>query len=190
MEKKSSLYKTLLIISLILLVPTAVVSVQNVIGSSAGDDVFLRFSGVLSILAAIVGIYYIATGFKKEHANAFKIYMACYVLSLLTSLISAGSYGTELLPLILTSIMFGLSLVLFLGKDLGKRNSQIYCSIIVILAIGLFLQVLISHMFVANGGDAYGTMLAIRQSSNLVLSLVLAVMMYAKYVDKTSRDRE
>ena len=189
MEKKSSLYKTLLVISLILLVPTAVVSVQNVIGS-AGDDIFLRFSGVLSILAAIVGIYYIATGFKKEHANAFKIYMACYVLSLLTSLISAGSYGTELLPLILTSIMFGLALVLFLGKDLGKRNSQIYCSIIVILAIGLFLQVLISHMFVANGGDAYGTMLAIRQSSNLVLSLVLAVMMYAKYVDKTSRDRE
>ncbi len=189
MEKKSSLYKTLLIISLILLVPTAVVSVQNVIGA-AGDDIFLRFSGVLSILAAIVGIYYIATGFKKEHANAFKIYMACYVLSLLTSLISAGSYGTELLPLILTSIMFGLALVLFLGKDLGKRNSQIYCSIIVILAIGLFLQVLISHMFVANGGDAYGTMLAIRQSSNLVLSLVLAVMMYAKYVDKTSRDRD
>ena len=189
MDKKSSTYKVLLIISLILLIPTAIISIQNVI-SSATEDIFLRISGVLAILAAIFGIYYIATGFKKEHAKVFKLYMDCYVLSLFFDLISAGSYGTEILPLILIAIMFGLALVLLLGKDLGKRNSQIFCAIIVILAVGLFLQVIISHMFVEKGGDAYGTLLAIRQSSNLVLSIVVAVMTYAKYADKTARGRE
>ena len=187
-KTKNPFYKVLLIAVLILSVGVLVLSFFNIFGSDSGT--FMRFSGAFAAVAAASGFYYIVTGYTKAHAEAYKVFAACFVLSVLSDVIGVGTDTSQSILIALLAIIFGLTLVIVIGKDLGEGNSKILCTFIVVLSIAAFILTLIINPDTLRGSDTKGILHIIRSGANLVLSVILAVATFGKYIDKSRRDSQ
>lgn len=139
---------------------------------------------IINFLSIAVAFMYFFKGYSKDAAKYFRIVMlfdaATYILDCLYLAvkpiqvdIDAGIYAS--LALIL--VMYGNTLIIAIGKDLGKKASLLIYGCNTLLYVANFVSSL--------GGNISELTVALIW---LILSLVGLIMIEAKYMDKENRN--
>lgn len=174
------LNKGLLVTAYVLLALSAGLSIYLIINNSIDYPVGLCVVDLISVVLALV---YFIKGYAFSAANYFKLAMffnaAAYVLDYLLLAINptglAANAGTYI-SLAVTLIMYGNTLLIAVGKDLGQRAS--------LIIYGSNIALYIINILATNNTSAAAEIAAIIWISNTVVGLI---MIRAKYIDKTNR---
>lgn len=183
LQTKNALYKVILIITLLLMIPCALASALIVVGQDTMTT--LRISGTAAIVTLLLGFYYVTRGYSKEQAWAFRSFMYCFALTMLMTVVFVGGNTDSMPAIALSTVMFGLICVIASGKDLGKKKSLWICALICVLGAAALIEGLIRNPVTEIGG--HGAAVAVRTVSNLLLGILLLMMTVAKYIDKAAR---
>ncbi len=136
----------------------------------------MLFSCIMVIITSVFAWVYCVTGYKKNRAAYFKYF--CYAL-LLMFLIGGWALNESIPALLmcLRTISFGSLAVIAFALDLGKAKSTIFSLIMVVsslIELGHFLfavqETLIPAVFI-----------------DVVMSIIMFIMVKAKYADKKRR---
>ena len=187
-KEKKPIYSVLLTICLIVSGLLAAINIVSIV--SPETSIWIRISSVLVVLALVAAIIYIAKGYSKDMAWAYFAFLICYIGGLLFSLINSAVLSHNIFSIVIAAIVYGLVIAIAVSKDLGERNSMMFCGIIVLLCVIKFVENSAKHSIISPENDALGTILSIRYASQLLLAILLTVITYAKYLDKADRKRE
>ena len=176
-------FKIVLVLCLIFIIAGLCGAVQTVF--SADATLCMQLSAASSMLALLFAGYYMIDGFQKNAAGYFKAYGALFALTLLFTMMDIGSTKLPFKEWILLGIGLALALavILFVGRDLGKGKSFALCALI-------FLWFAYSAFYASRLrpiDDPRVVQIIISSATNLILSLLFGVMIYAKYADKAAR---
>lgn len=188
MENKS--YLKLKILHLILMAIALVLSVFIIVKTCDFTTIYgvlaLLFSFV-RLIALIFGLVYIFNGFKKDVSNFYKGYMLLYVVSMfLFSTNSIATKDVSYFEAFLNNGALVASLVLAIGKDLGKKNT--YIAAIALLLCTLVPLIIYGFTFTNYGNE--GLIFLGCAISNFLLAVTATFMVYEKYTDKVARGRK
>lgn len=143
-----------------------------------------KVDAIICVVGLLFGFAYTLSGFIKESAKLYKVFIVFYSINCLFSiynycsqaLIRTSFIGVK--PILLVGHIFVaiLAIILAFIKDLGKQKSyKLSYSLLIISAI-MFASTVIA--------DSNNVEIGL---SNLVLALLEVVFIYAKYTDKQSR---
>lgn len=130
---------------------------------------------VVTMFTLMFAALYFMLGYKKNSAIYYKMFVWSYAVGM--GVLVLLMEGKPLVFIISSLINYGILFVLAVGKDLGKVRSYILC------ILGLLLETLSVILFIR----IFGTQYISCMSSKVLLSILLLVMIYAKYADKDSR---
>lgn len=190
MSKQSTKFKVLSIITAILLA-LSIAGCLHVLIEKAGT--YFMISAVVEGVAIIFAILYYIFGFKKNAALFYQLFMLFYAFTYLAEmLVSALDYnnlGVEsIVPatVVFSMIMYGNTLILAIGKDLGKKVSYALCGINILFyalpIVGTFVPDIVTFsndMVKQSSITLYGIW--------LVMAINALVMTIGKYADKAER---
>ena len=139
----------------------------------------VKIDSTLCIIALVFGLFYSLSGYKKDAAKYYKVFMYLYfvsnILSLASQLIAPMFGKKDFFVVSINAIVLILVFVLTFIKDLGVNKSTNISLIILLLSvIKLFYDV-------ANKTTIPSEFV------NLILACILCVFVSAKYKDKESR---
>lgn len=169
--KKVGVFNTVLII---------LVVIYDSLRLVTGNTLLPKISIAIHFGAYIAGILYAVSGYKKDAAKYYKVFMLFLVVSEILSFVSKMDRSEPpMFSMILSGICVFAALILFFVKDFGKKNTIAICSMSLILHISNLLYTLInaSAKFQAATGPI----------SDSILLIVALVFIVAKYEDKASR---
>ena len=162
----------------------------------SGSGLYYSVSAAAELLALVFSVMYYLRGYNKDAAKYFRMFMlfyACtYIAETLATVLGYDDLGvisdvSE--SVVFSMILFGNTLVLALGKDLGTRVSYTLCLInaafYALPIIGLFIPGMIN--FETEQIKAASIIL---YCTWFVLSLNAFIMTVAKYKDKAARGSE
>lgn len=146
------------------------------------SDIFSRSGHLLAascvqLLALLSALFYCLYGYKKDTAIYYRTFMALYAFSEIMRIVTFSSIGNSFKTTLL-AIIFGALCVLAEAKDLGKKRSVAIGSIVFVMSVMLPLY----NVFI--GKAIWG---GISKYSDIVLSIILCLMILAKYEDKAER---
>ena len=172
---------SLMIIHMIMMVGIIVVNVAVLmIYASRLQTYFGSFSigvyliSLINILSLVCGIVYLLKGYSKDAAifyKAFIVLAALYTSSTVLTSLTSGVYYKAVLHVIKVIIM----LILVFGKNLGKRNTWILFSAIVLADVAVLLTSLHNPAGI------------ISQASQLLMDGTIGLAIRGKYADKDAR---
>ena len=170
-----------LILMGITIVITCIDLFQMISGLRDGKDllVMLRlFSDVVRIVAMMIGLIYLVTGYKKSSANYYKYFFVMLILAEISRLLVLFVRDSNILLLISGSVSVMLSIVLLAKKDLGRNRSLIVLFVLIVieLVIGIFMA--LQNVTLGQLGSDF---------SMLMLLGTAGFMISAKYIDKELR---
>lgn len=170
-------FKKVGIFNLVLIV---FVVVYDSIRLATGNSMLPKIIILVHFVAYFAGLLYAFSGYRKNGARYYKIFMLCLSVSEILSLVGKlNRPEPSTLSLILSGICIALSLVLLFGKDLGNKLSITACSLCLVIHLYNFFHTLINATtkFQAVTGPLSDTIM-------LVIALVFII---AKYEDKKER---
>ena len=179
------LYKAVLIFNLLCIAAGVIFAARTAVSPEA--DIYLQISSLCAMPAMLYAAYYLLAGFGKNAAKYYKLFAALFLFFEAVVLIALFLSRAAALPLLLTACVLVLLAVLLFVKNLGKTVSLTLCALIFVLCVIRLITGIAAHPGPALGGDAYGTLLMGRSAIGVILALLLGVLNYAKYVDKTAR---
>lgn len=170
MAQKSKSFKVFCLLDCFALL---LVLFANLFSLVTQDSAFLEIlsSGAI-LIAAAVSVFYVLDGCRKADAPYFRLYLVFFALCKVFELLSLPRY------LILLILSFLCVCMLAQGKNLGKKTSIVYA----LLACGFDLLRAVLCL-VADGLDV----VSVHSVSNLILSLTVVLVVFAKYQDKAAR---
>lgn len=182
------MFKTKKWVNVLILVFTAIcilicicASVVDAISPSASD--WGKMNSAVGVIALCFAGYYMAKGYSKSEAKFFKIFAYLYALNELCTVIGSAIGTDDRFPLIISIGGLILSLVFAFGKNLGK-----VISLILVAAIFIIQAVSVEYAVVKAAENVmFGSLSVVNLAIMVVLSAMLFVMTYAKYVDKAER---
>lgn len=127
---------------------------------------------LLTLFAALI---YCIKGCGKASADWFMFFLIMFTVMKFVFAVAARKATSALVP-VTEVIPFGMLCVLAVAKDLGKNKSFI-------LAVVVLLASLVQFMFLTLEGNS----LPASAFGSVILSVVLLVMLEAKYEDKATR---
>lgn len=166
----------------ILIVLCAAANVYLLCSPSA--KVMPKVGTVLNLLALICATVYFMDGYKKQSQFFYKGFFAFYAIHLLT-----GTYGMvmDFEPsvmsaawILLFEVTFANLLMLFIPANLGGKKSEVLAILNMCLWIGFLTFDVIT-------GKLTSPIYAIRISSYVLCSILIVVLVLAKYNDKKER---
>jgi len=175
MEKKTAVPKWVNYVLVIILTAIIVNNVITIISSEDPFGVNLNYIAFLNIIACTPAIYYCLSNHEKTAGKAYIVFCAVYAVTELLKLFLRGQSGISIV-VITPALVFASLVVLCLAKDLGKKKSYILALLVVALSVVDLIYVIV------NSYDAIMYM-----SQNIILSICLFMMVYAKYKDKELR---
>ena len=141
-------------------------------------SMLVNIDSIVCIIALVFGLFYSLSGYKKDSAKYYKVFMYLYfvssVLSLLVPSIAPLSGKIDFFIVSINVIILILVFVLAFIKDLGVNKST-YISIFILIlnVVKLFYNVKMTVLLLG--------------FSNLILACIVCVFVSAKYKDKESR---
>ena len=185
LKTENKLYKTILIVFLVLIAAGLAVSAQAVVNEES--DAWTRISGAFIMFALISAGHYLLEGYAKNAASYFKAFLALFSAALFTSMIAIAVTSTNGFPILLCGLAFGVVLALLLSKDLGRKYSFILCAAVIVCTLASLVYSIVRVLNGAIVGKVLPTTVIGSNASRLILACVLGVMMYAKYLNKAER---
>jgi len=172
MEKKLS-FKIVSIVDLFLLLVSIYANILGIVK----DNNSLQY--IFNLLAIIFALAYCFIGYKKKGNLYYRLFSGFLALKEMMAIMHIGVYET--VPgytFIIFTICYGVYLLLAVAKDLGKELSLVLTLVNVILSAFSFAYVAMNVQYIS---------VITYNSTRLVLTLVLLIMVYAKYNDKKVR---
>ncbi len=154
---------------------------------------YLQIATVTELIAVAGALEYMFKGCKKDSARYFRVFFYMYAVELYFTIIFSasqiGAHDNSLLGVVLCTIEFALTIVMAVGKDLGKRNSLLLCLALIVLSLIMLISSMVINPGVPFWGDEYGTALALFFAGQLSLSVVSGAVVIAKYEEKAERKK-
>ena len=135
-------------------------------------------SSAVRILAMVVGILYLVSGYKKSSAKYYKLFFCLMVVALVFRLAVFITNKLSTLMIVGAVATIILAIVLMAGKDLGKNVSYSLLAALVIIEILLKLPLGLSGVSIGQLGG---------ELSMFMLYGTAGFMITAKYIDKALR---
>lgn len=191
-EANTSKWKKIVNVILLILV-VAEIPLNAVIIGLGAVDIIPRIGAAVNVVALAYAALYMLMGYQKQAATGFKGFVIFFSITLLIACASCSLLGSEIIYAVIEgvyAISFGCSLVIVVAKDLKWKKSITLCGVITAINFVMFVIIMIFAKGVSNGGNLQGSVYQVRSSAMLLGSVILIVMMYAKYEDKKARGRE
>ena len=148
-----------------------------------GKDIPGIVAASLSAFATVAALAYVFTEYRKKSAPFYRAFLLLFAAAEVAVVVRhALEAEPRLIPVVLFSIAATLLVALTFGKDIGKVCSFVFCG--VTFAANL-AELLLGVLFPPLGADVI--IEVILSVSGIVLSLLLAIMIFAKYTDKAAR---
>ncbi len=189
MENKMKRLRALSVVNAVLLV-SAMAGCLYVLFANQG--LYYSVTAVTELLALVFSLFYYLRGFQKDAAKYYRLFMLFYAFTYLAenaaSLMNYQTIGVDLSAgtVLFSMIMYGNTLILAVGKDIGKKASYALCAfnvlVYVLPLIGGFIPGLIS--FESESVQVSNILL---YAIWLIVALNAFVMTVAKYTDKSIR---
>jgi len=172
MEKKLG-FKIVSVIDLVLLLVSIYANVLGILK----DSNILQY--VFNLLAILFAFAYCFVGYKKNGNLYYRLFCGFLALKEMMAITYIGLYeNVPAFTFIIFLICYGSYLVMAVAKDLGKEVSLILALVNTVLSAIAFVFVAINAQYIS---------VITYNSTRLVLTLVLLIMVYAKYTDKKIR---
>ena len=148
-----------------------------------GRDIPGIVAASLSAFATVAALTYVFTEYRKKSAPFYRAFLLLFAAAEVAVVVRhALEAEPRLIPVVLFSIAATLLVTLTFAKDIGKSCSFVFCFAIFAANVA---ELLFGILEPIEGGDVIlSIILAV---SGIVLSLLLAIMIFAKYVDKAIR---
>lgn len=150
----------------------------------ASGKIMPKIGAVLNLIALVSATVYCSHGYHKEESIFYKGFFFFYALHLLIGTFSMvmdfGNSMTAAVWMLAFEITFANTLLLFVPDNLGKKKSKIIADIDVIIWI---ICLIYQFAFRSDSAEMY----ALRIASYLLTAVLAAVLIHAKYADKTRR---
>lgn len=133
---------------------------------------------IITTISLVFALIYISFEYKKNVSLFYKLFIGFYTVSQLFKFPSAIKMG-GLFEVILIAITFGMLCVLLIALNLGKWKSLSLACVVVVCSVCHLVKMFVSPTgknAMNLGGIAY-----------FVLSVVLLMVILAKYIDKDER---
>ena len=142
-------------------------------------SMLVNIDSIVCIIALVFGLFYSLSGYKKDSAKYYKVFMYLYfasnILSLMVPLLAPKFETVNYFIASINAVILVLVFILTFINDLGVNKSTNLSMLILLLnIIKLFYDV--SNKTTMQSGF-----------SNLILACILCVFVSAKYADKASR---
>jgi len=172
MERKIG-FKIVSIIDLLLLLVSIYANVLGIMK----DNNYLQY--IANLLAIILAFAYYFVGYKKKGNLYYRLFSGFLALKEMLAIMYIGVYeNVPAYTFIIFTICFGVYLILAVAKDLGKKLSFVLASINIALSAFAFAYVAMNVKYIS---------VITYNSTRLILTLVLIIMVYVKYNDKEIR---
>ena len=173
-------FKKVGIFNLLLIV---LVVIYDSIRLATGHSLMPKIVILVHFVAYFVGLLYAFSGYKKDAARYYKIFMFLVAASEALSFVGKLTRSEpSTLMTVLSGVCIAIALSLTIVKDLGNKFSIVLCSISI--AIHLY-NVIHTAIFASAKFQAISGPL-----SDLILLIVALVFILAKYEDKFARGTE
>ena len=170
---------------LILMTFTTIVTIVGMVhmikrfgGDINGLLTIRMLSSVVRILAMVVGVVYLVSGYKKSSAKYYKLFFCLMMIALVFRLLVFITTGKSTIMIIGAVATIVLAIVLMAGKNLGRNISYALLAILTVIEILLLLPVGISGISLGQLGG---------ELSMFMLYGTAGFMITAKYLDKSLR---
>jgi len=145
--------------------------------AAARFDIVRNICFVPDFASVILAVCYCFGGYTKSSAGFFKAVVFLRLISTVIALITIFP-AHQWFPFVLTLILFACTAVFAFVKDIGKVRSMAMAVLMILIPIAYIVYTVSAVGFQYLVG-AYFTA--------LLQSIIFAIMVYAKYEDKTSR---
>ena len=181
MERKES--TNVLIFTLIAIPAILAILADAYLITRLGRDICGIVTASLSAFATIAALTYVFTEYRKKSVGFYRAFLLLFAAAEISTVVGhALTAEPKLVSVVLFSIAATLLAALTFGKDIGKVCSFMFCFVIFAANVA---ELLFGIFQPEEGTDLIlGIILAI---SGIVLSLLLAIMIFAKYADKAAR---
>lgn len=173
------------IVHLVLMCLTIVITFVGIIqmtkrlGTGTDGVVMIRLlSSAVRVSAMVVGILYMASGYKKSAAGYYKLFFCLMVISLIFRLMVFITNKVNTLMIIGAVVTIILAIILMAGKDLGRNVSFAILAALIIIEVLLKFPISLSDISIGQLGG---------ELSMFMLYGTVGFMITAKYIDKTLR---
>ena len=186
MKKSNTLLK---IVNLFFLVLGCFLFVHSLFPKESRPSVFASdfvsiFDLVVGVFAYIAALFYLISGYKKDAARYYKIFMTMVLITtVITAINVMGNNKANLLTSTLIILLVVLTTIMATGKDIGKIKSYY-------IAIGVvFIQILLIVEMIVEFDTSF---ILFRDAllysfCKLVLFVTAGLLVAGKYSDKDSR---
>ena len=181
MEKKES--TNVLIFCLISVPAILAILADAYLITRLGRDITGIVTASFSAFATVAALTYVFTEYRKKSAPFYRAFLLLFAAAETSMVVwHALAPKPQMIPLVLFAIAATLLVTLTFAKDIGKSCSFVFCFAIFAANVA---ELLFGILEPIEGGDVLlSIILAV---SGIVLSLLLAIMIFAKYVDKAIR---
>ncbi len=173
------------IIHLVLMVATLLITVVGLfqmfrkLGSGQDWALLVRMiSSIVRIMAMVVGIIYLVSGYKKSSAGYYKLFFCLMVVVLILRTMVFLANGMNAIMVAGSILTIIIAFVLLVGKDLGRDVSLILLTAMIVIEILLKLPFSFEGMSIGQLGG---------ELSMFMMFGTAGFMMTAKYIDKELR---
>ena len=181
-NKKYLPFKIAHLILMALTTIITIVGMVNMIKRFGGDMNGLlsirMLSSIVRILAMVVGIIYLVSGYKKSSARYYRLFFCLMMIALVFRLLVFITTGKSTIMIIGALATIILAIVLMIGKNLGRNVSYALLAVLIIIEILLLLPVGLSGISLGQLGG---------ELSMFMLYGTAGFMIVAKYLDKSLR---
>ncbi len=179
--KDSKKFLVVMIINVVLLVAAIII---NIIGLNFTISPQL----IVNLVAIAFAMAYLIFDYTKEGNKLFRLFVGFLAIKEIYAIVNMAMF--EIVPwfaIVLTVISYSAPLLICLSKDFGAKKSYATCFVYIAVSIASLVYTSVMLPGLVNGGTMEGTVLAIYNTTRLILTLILLLMVYAKYQDKYSR---
>ena len=170
-------FKKVGIVNLILI---ELVLIYDVIRLFKGDSAIGQATIIVHILGYFVGLLYAFSGYKKDAAKYYKLYMLAVLVAEVMSIFNlAPRTQPDVISYVLRGACIVFAILLTFAKDLGSKTTLSICSASLFIHIFNLVRIIIN----ANNKLAAAT----NSVSDLALIIIALVFILAKYEDKKAR---
>jgi len=171
MEKNS--FKIVTVIDFVLLLVSIYANYIGIVNNNADIQY------ILNLVAIALALVYCFVEYKKNGNLYYRLFSGFLAVKEMVVLAHVGVYeDVPAFTFFVFTICFGVYLLIAVAKDLGKVLSMVLAGINIVLSAIAFAFVAVNAQYID---------VITYNSTRVVLTLVLMVMVYAKYKDKSNR---
>ena len=149
-------------------------------------------SAAAELLALVFSVLYYLRGFRKDANRYYRLFMLFYAFTYLAEMLAAVLTYSDLgvttpsATLVFSLLLYGNTLILAVGNDLGKTAAYTLCGVNVLFYLLPVLGALIPGILTFDSPQLRASSMFL-YCTWLVLALNALLMTVAKYADKSAR---